>query len=95
MYKNFEKNAAVKELQRFLSNISEGFIAPSGIYDEATKAAVIDIQKKNSITQTGIVDKETYDVFIPNTKKKRLLKRHRIACPSLSRSETMAMIFIL
>ncbi len=35
-------------------------IVPSGIYDDITRDAVLDIQKKNSLAETGITDQATF-----------------------------------
>ncbi len=63
MYDISDKRNAVKEVQRLLQEISETHIPQSGIYDENTKNAIIDFQKKNSIAETGITDKETLDAL--------------------------------
>lgn len=63
MYKTYEKQEAVREIQRYLAYLSDTYIAPSGVYDSATKEAVILIQEKHSLTPDGIVNKETFDVI--------------------------------
>ena len=75
MYKNYDKASAISELQRYLSYISDTYIAPSGVYDEATRDAVIDIQKKNSLTPSGAVNKETYDVIYSEYEEKIIIEK--------------------
>lgn len=59
MYDISDKRSAVKVIQNFLYKISENHVPLSGIYDENTKEAVVDFQRKNKLSQTGTVDKET------------------------------------
>ena len=63
MYKTYEKKEAIKEVQHYLSYISDEFVAPSGVYDAETRNEVIIIQEKHGLTPSGIVNKETYDII--------------------------------
>ena len=75
MYKNYDKASAVTELQRYLSYISDSFIAPSGVYDESTKTAVMDIQERNSLIKNGVVNKETYDAIYSEYEEKITIEK--------------------
>ncbi len=57
---------AVMSIQRYLRQLSfhDGEILPvpiDGIYESATRDSVISFQKKNGLSPTGIVDRETWD----------------------------------
>ena len=75
MYKNYDKTSAISELQKYLSYITDTYVAPSGVYDEATRGAVIDIQKKNLLIANGVVNKETYDVIYSEYRKKSIIEK--------------------
>ena len=72
MYKTYDKQEAVRNLQVYLSDISDNFIAPSGVYDERTRDAVIIFQEKYSIEPNGIVNKETYDIIYSEYQAKKI-----------------------
>ena len=72
MYKTYEKQEAVREIQRYLDYLSNDYIAPSGLYDSATRDALIIIQEKNSLTPDGIVNKETFDIIYSEYKKRKI-----------------------
>lgn len=63
MYKMYEKNEAIREVQKYLQeiNIIDSYISPSGIYDETTKQAIVSFQKSEGIPPSGTVKKETFD----------------------------------
>lgn len=73
IYKMNDKAAAVSEIQRYLQNAesTNGYIAPSGIYDENTRAAVISFQTENGIKPSGKVNHVTftrlYDDYVKRT----------------------------
>ena len=62
MYRINDRSSAIAELQKYLAKIgiSDVFIAPSGIYDETTREAVVQFQKSKHINPSGIVDLETH-----------------------------------
>ena len=63
MYKIYDKKEAVRQVQIYLAETSntDAYIAPTGVYDEATLKAVLNFQKANGLDSTGVVDKETFD----------------------------------
>ncbi len=65
MYKAYNTAEAVKQVQIYLNRVTNdgNFIAPSGIYDDATKKSVIDFQTKMGLIPNGVVDIETLDVL--------------------------------
>ncbi len=63
MYDISNKRNAVKELQRYLLGISDNHISVSGNYDENTRMEVMEFQKQKEIKQTGIVDRETFELL--------------------------------
>ena len=65
MYRIDDRSSAIAELQKYLDKIgiSDVFIAPSGIYDETTREAVVQFQKSKHINPSGIVDLETYNLI--------------------------------
>ena len=75
MYKTYDKEQAVRNLQRYLSLISDNFVSMNGVYDERTRDAVITVQEKYSIEPYGIVNKETYDVIYSEYRSKTLKEK--------------------
>ena len=65
MYRIYDKPEAIKNVQQYLSVVGNPniFVAKTGIYDENTRLSVINFQKDKSINQSGIVDKETFDLL--------------------------------
>ena len=64
MYRVNDKSSAIKEVQKYLYALEEEiYVAPSGVYDEATRAAVTSFQKKYGLTQSGSADKQTFDLL--------------------------------
>ena len=62
------ENSDVGRLQKYLDGISLYYgtipqMAQTGVYDEATAAAVAALQQQNGITATGAVDGETWDLI--------------------------------
>lgn len=62
------ENKDVRRLQKYLKGISLYYgtipqVEETGIYDEATAAAVVALQQQNGITATGTVDEETWDMI--------------------------------
>ena len=90
MYHINDKKQAVYELQRLLSVISKNrydfpHITIDGLFDEATKAAVIILQDEHSVKSSGKVDKETLDIIVREYKRvlkeEMLLDIHRESFP--------------
>ena len=78
MYKTYDKISGIKELQRMLAIIyQEKHIVPSGIYDEVTQEAVIEFQKTNGLSQSGTVNKQTYDLIYDEYVKTKILRNTR------------------
>ncbi len=70
MYQINEYSAAVKEVQKYLLDISYRDEVPymphvsiDGIYGESTRTAVINFQKKYGLAVTGIVNYETWQTL--------------------------------
>ncbi len=66
MYDIREKAGAIREIQRYLLELYyyAGTKAPviiNGIYDAATRAAVLAYQRGRTLPETGIVDRTTWD----------------------------------
>jgi peptidoglycan hydrolase-like protein with peptidoglycan-binding domain len=60
-----DRTAYVKEVQHKLRDLQyyttlQATLAVNGIYDEATKYAVTDFQRKNGLNPTGVVDYDTW-----------------------------------
>ena len=75
MHKTYDEISAVKQLQHYLSVISEVYIAQSGVYDETTKKSVIDFQKNNSLNANGIVDFDTHEKIYSKYKEETIRKK--------------------
>ena len=73
MYDTNDKSAAVKEIQRYLSEY-DGSVNISGIYDEFTGRAVMDAQIKNGLTPSGITDRTTFDAIYADYKHSLMRK---------------------
>lgn len=68
MYSIDDKAAAIKEVQKFLSYISQGndmypHITIDGYYDTETADAVKIFQSEHNIEQTGVVNRETFELL--------------------------------
>ena len=77
MYNYDEKSSAIREIQRFLSLISQNdesipHITVDGYFGDETRLAVIEFQRSNALEQTGVVDRLTFDTLY-NAYLKRLL----------------------
>ena len=61
MYKIREKEELIKLIQKYLQKIGQtnNVIAPTGVFDEITKSAVMNFQAKHLLESNGIVDKIT------------------------------------
>ena len=102
MYRIYDKPEAIKRVQQYLSLVGNPniFVAKTGIYDENTRLSVIDFQTNNSLTQSGIVDKETFDSlyekYVYNEKKENIKNSADsfISFPILPGSHANGMIHI-
>lgn len=59
---------AIRNLQRYLRQLSytDGSIPPlpiDGIFDSATRDALMAFQRKNSLAESGVADRETWDLL--------------------------------
>ena len=68
MYRIYDKPEAIKRVQQYLSLVGNPniFVAKTGVYDENTRLSVIDFQARNALSQSGLVDKETFDLLYEN-----------------------------
>lgn len=68
MYKVYDKQESIRRIQKYL--MTEGdpkiFVAPTGIFDENTRLSVVAFQNANGLSQSGIVDKKTFDLLYSN-----------------------------
>lgn len=68
MYDYNDKSTATREIQRFLSIVSQKdksipHVTVDGNFGDETRLAVTEFQRLNNIDQTGIVDKLTFDIL--------------------------------
>lgn len=77
MYRINDKSEAIKRVQRYLSVVLTPaiFIAPTGVYDEETRTAVMDYQNTMSISSTGIVDYQTFELLYRDFERKSAKNR--------------------
>lgn len=66
-----EKSDIVYIIQIILAALAIAYdqfepMMPTGVYDEKTASLVMQFQKANLLTQTGIVDRETWDAMAQN-----------------------------
>lgn len=64
MYRIEDEISAIKNIQRLI------FLNQTGAYDEKTRNSVLEIQKKQGSTPSGIVDYETFRLIVENYHKK-------------------------
>ena len=65
MYRIEDRISAIKEVQRLLR------LNQTGIYDSATRNAVLKAQNDNSIEETGTVDYDTFEAIVREYRMKR------------------------
>lgn len=63
-----DRENAIYELQQYLRNISrnisdEPAVIPDGVYSEETKKTVEELQRREGLTVTGVVDFETWEII--------------------------------
>ena len=67
MYYVDDKRAAITEVQRFLFVIGQknglSHLSIDGFYTEETENAVREFQRSHSLLETGVVDRETFDLI--------------------------------
>ncbi|MBR5139826.1 MAG: peptidoglycan-binding protein [Clostridia bacterium] len=65
MYRIYDKPAAIKRVQQYLSLVSDPsiFVAPSGVYDENTRLSVIYFQNLHGLSPTGVVNYPTFELL--------------------------------
>ena len=76
MYRIENKQSAVKEIQKYLISVNEGGeIAPTGVYDVDTRAAIEAFQQKMGVSVTGSVNYQTFTLlyknYVQNSKKEQ------------------------
>ena len=64
-----EKQRAIYEAQGYLRNISRAFgeiplLVPDGVFGEETEKTVLAFQKKQGLTENGIIDYETWTAIV-------------------------------
>lgn len=62
MYDINDKSAAIKEIQRYLSE-HDGSVICSGVYDDYTARAVKEAQIKNGLPASGVADRITFEAI--------------------------------
>jgi hypothetical protein len=65
MYRIEDEISAIKEVQRLLG------LKMSGIYDSATRNAVLDIQKRRGLPPSGVTDYRTFIMIVDEYRRKR------------------------
>ena len=81
MYKAYDKAQAIKNVQIYLDKARQSTFAvvPSGIYDDKTRLAVLDFQKRFNLLESGIVDsatlKKLYNEYLLKLQKTDLENR--------------------
>ncbi len=65
MYRINDRSEAIKRVQQYLASVQERafFVAPTGIFDDNTRLAVIDFQNTKNLSPTGEVDRFTFDAL--------------------------------
>ena len=71
-YLAYDKIAAIKNVQRMLG------VRENGVYDSATRDAVLDMQKSEGIAASGIVDQATYYALVRRHAYRELCKKHTV-----------------
>ncbi len=74
MYQAYDTYSAITEVQEYLSVVTDEKIPIQkvGVYDENTRLAVMDFQRRSNIPQSGIVDKTTFDALYAEYEKEML-----------------------
>ena len=62
MYNTSNKKEAIREIQIYLG-AGKHAVIPTGVYDQATRKSVMDFQKEHQLTESGTVDRETFDAI--------------------------------
>ena len=68
LFNALEERNFIVQIQRILRDLNflesqNGTVGIDGIYDEATRNAVRDFQSRYGISETGIVDSETWTIL--------------------------------
>lgn len=106
MYNMNNKKDAVREIQKYLLEISESDnsdicrISVDGVFGDETKKAVCEFQSEQGLPPTGIVDRLTYDALYAAYKEalmKRKEKQHFISAAAFpfSRGDQAPEVLIL
>ena len=75
-YTEKDKISHIREIQGYLRGISHANprihrIVPSGVYDDATREAVLDFQREYGLPVTGEIDRSTWDAIVVEYKNVR------------------------
>ncbi len=76
MYDITERSGAIREIQRYLLELyyyagTKSPVVINGIYDTATREAVLAYQRGRSLPPTGIVDRATWDLLFSDYSEAR------------------------
>lgn len=73
MYQVYDKSSITRDIQKYLSETAENGerVAPTGIYDDKTRLAVSNFQKKNNLKSTGSVDEITMNLLYESFLRKK------------------------
>ncbi len=77
MYKMYDKAAAIREIQGYLqkAETTTRYVAPSGVYDEATREAVTAFQVREGLNPTGKVDYITFEALYDDYLKRQTINK--------------------
>ena len=79
MYRVYDTDAIIRFIQKYLIVINGDSdpLAPNGIYDDRTKAAVREFQKNNGLEITGVVNEPTISALFDEQSREQIKKRTR------------------
>lgn len=74
MYRVNDRTSAIKNVQGYLSTLFAGEIniAPNGVYDDKTRLAVLEFQRRNGLAPNGIVDLLTFEFLYSSYREKQM-----------------------
>ena len=74
MYRVNDRTSAIKNVQGYLSAlfVGEMNIAPNGVYDDKTRLAVLEFQRRNGLVPNGIVDLLTFELLYSSYREKQI-----------------------
>ena len=82
MYRINDKTEAKRRVQNYLRAVSPGvFVAPSGVFDENTRLALIAFQEKMNLEPSGMVDLDTFEMLFSEYSLINMKKRVEESIP--------------